>query len=86
MKKQKLMLLTILHFAKSAVDAVGSGISADAISKMKVRSDIARMKEIKESEAEKGIAAINAAIDSEFAQLKKQEQEEEAGEVEQVKK
>jgi len=80
MKKQKLMLSSILHFAKGAVDAVASGVSADAVSKMKVRGEIARMKEIKEADAEKSIAAINAEIDDEFMKLKKQEQMEEGSE------
>ncbi|MEM3554418.1 MAG: V-type ATP synthase subunit A [Candidatus Micrarchaeaceae archaeon] len=78
LKKQHLMLSTILHFAKGAIDAVGAGVSADAVSKMMVRGDIARMKGIKEADAEKSIAKINEKIDEEFARLRKQEQAEES--------
>ncbi|MEM3572553.1 MAG: hypothetical protein QW530_02385, partial [Candidatus Micrarchaeaceae archaeon] len=77
LKKQDMMLSAILHFARGAADAVAAGVSAEAISKMKVRGDIARMKTIKETEAEKAIANIKAATDAEFAELKKQAQSEE---------
>ena len=84
LKKQHLMLSTILHFAKSASDAVKAGVSAEAIAKMNVRKDISRMKELREGDAEKEIKEANSAIDSEFARLKKLEEQTEEEEAKRV--
>ncbi|MDE1851946.1 MAG: V-type ATP synthase subunit A [Candidatus Micrarchaeota archaeon] len=77
LKKQDLMLSTIMHFAKSAQNAAKSGIDAGRITKMKVKDEISRMKEFKEAEAEEGIKKIRGRISSEFESLSKESNEEE---------
>ncbi len=72
MKKQAAMISTMLHFRKRAQDAVRSGVPLDGILSVKVREEIARMKEIKESDVEKSEHRIKGEIDSQFAALVKQ--------------
>ena len=52
LKKQSLMLNTILYFRKRADEAVAAGISSDKIVALKVKGSIGRLKEHKEAEIE----------------------------------
>ncbi len=72
--KQKIMLSAILYFKEKADAAVKQQIEADAITKMKVREDIARLKGVKEADIEKEGKRVNEEIDSEFKALMKEYQ------------
>jgi hypothetical protein len=80
LKKQSAMLSTILYFADAANGAVKRGVNVSAISKMKTRADISRMKGIKDGEIEGSAKKLRGEIDHEFAKLVK-ESEGGAGEV-----
>jgi V/A-type H+/Na+-transporting ATPase subunit A len=69
LKKQELMLATILHFANAANEAVKKGVSVSSIAKMKVRSEISRMKGIEDKSMESAAKKIRNDIDSEFSAL-----------------
>jgi V/A-type H+-transporting ATPase subunit A len=69
LKKQAFMVASILHFRKQANAAVKAGVPLDSIMKLKVREDISRMKEEKESEVDKARHRIAAEIDSQFNSL-----------------
>ncbi len=69
LKKQAFMIAIMLYFRKRAHDAVVGGVGADRISKLKVREQISRMKEIKEGEIEQAQKRIKSEIDSEFDSL-----------------
>lgn len=71
LNKQLLMLNTILHFRSRASNALQMEVSADTVVKAKVRSRIARMKEVKESDIEKEVKSIMGEIDSEFDEMVK---------------
>ena len=73
LKKQALMLNTILYFRKRADEAVVAGVSSDRIIDMKVKTVISRFKEAKEQEAEAQAKKIQKEIDAEFEALKKEE-------------
>ncbi len=67
MKKQYLMLRTILAFSDLAVSSLDSGVQLKSISDLPVRSKIGRMKEAKEEE----ILAIHKEIETSFEELKR---------------
>jgi V/A-type H+-transporting ATPase subunit A len=69
MKKQGLMLGTMLHFSDMANEAASNGVSAENIMAMEVVKPLSRMKEIKESEIEKQSKELVSEIDSEFKKL-----------------
>jgi V/A-type H+-transporting ATPase subunit A len=69
LKKQNLMLKTILLFHDEAMRALGEGITLKQIMSMKVRDEITRMKEIDEKHLEK-IVNIMDNIKKEFQSLK----------------
>ncbi|MVT13671.1 MAG: V-type ATP synthase subunit A [Euryarchaeota archaeon] len=69
LKKQNLMLKTILLFHDEAMRALGEGITLKQIMSMKVRDEITRMKEIDEKHLEK-IVNIMDNIKNEFQSLK----------------
>lgn len=73
LRKQELMLGTILYFRKRAEEAVANGVSSDRIFEMKVKGSIGRLKEAKESEAEAQTKKVRAEIDKEFEALQKEE-------------
>ncbi|MDI3488405.1 MAG: V/A-type H+/Na+-transporting ATPase subunit, partial [Methanosarcinales archaeon] len=69
LKKQYLMLRTIMKFRQRAMDALYMGVSFEKIKSMHVRSEIARMKEIPEDIIEERVEEINEHIDREFEAL-----------------
>ncbi|MFP3317767.1 MAG: V-type ATP synthase subunit A [Thermoplasmata archaeon] len=69
LKKQNLMLKTILLFHDEAMRSLGEGITLKQIMSMKVRDEITRMKEIDEKHLEK-IVNIMDNIKNEFQSLK----------------
>jgi V/A-type H+/Na+-transporting ATPase subunit A len=73
LKKQALMLNTILYFRKKADEAVVEGVSSDRIVEMKVKTAISRLKESKEQEMEAHAKKIQKEIDAEFEALRKEE-------------
>lgn len=81
LKKQNLMLDAIMHFAKYATEAVKKGVGAESIANMKVKSEIARMKGIKENEIESSAKKIMENINKEMDTLIRAEQEVEKEEV-----
>ena len=72
LKKQNLMLTTMLHFADSASDAVKKGASVSSIAKMKVKGEISRMKSIEDKSIEDASKKIMKEMDSEFIALVKE--------------
>lgn len=70
MKKQHMMLKAILTFNDRMESAIESGIQLKRFSDLPVMHEIARMKEIKEEEMEKGIGGIIRNIDEQFSALK----------------
>ena len=73
LKKQSIMISTMLHFAKSASDAITKGVPIEKIVKMAVKAEISRMKSLKEPEAETTGKKVREHIDSEFSALLKEE-------------
>lgn len=69
MKKQYLMLKTILHFHKKALEASDLGVKSKFIAGMKVKDLISRMKEQKEEGFEKHAKELAGAIDKETDSL-----------------
>lgn len=69
LKKQAEMLNTIIRFSDAAADAVKKGVSADKITSMKVKEDIARLKWAKESEIEALAKGVRHKASLEFAAL-----------------
>jgi len=69
LKKQYLMLKTIMKFHQHAMDALYMGVSFEKIRSMHVRAKIARMKEIPEDAIESGIEEINEHMEREFEAL-----------------
>jgi len=69
LKKQDIMLSTMLYFANAANEAVKKGANVSSISKMKARSEISRMKGIKDDEIEAAAKKLRIGIDSEFERL-----------------
>ncbi|MDE1868857.1 MAG: V-type ATP synthase subunit A [Candidatus Micrarchaeota archaeon] len=72
MKKQLLMLKTILHFRNKAALALDAEVTIDKIIAAKVRSRIARLKEAKEDAIEKEAKSVNEDIDKEISQIMKE--------------
>jgi V/A-type H+-transporting ATPase subunit A len=69
LKKQSIMLRTMLYFSSVANDAVSKGVSVSSIAKTKVRSEISRMKGISEKDIEGAAKRMKNSIDSEFDAL-----------------
>jgi V/A-type H+-transporting ATPase subunit A len=80
MKKQAFMLATILHFRKRAEEAIGRGVAIEAVSRMRIISDISRMKEVPEAEVPKAREKLSKEIDSEFSSMLKEYEREGAPE------
>ncbi len=75
LRKQSLMLNTMLFFSKAASDAVKNGLSADKVAGAKVKAEISRMKGIKEENADAEIGKIKDHIASEFREMTNAEHE-----------
>jgi V/A-type H+-transporting ATPase subunit A len=73
LKKQSLMLNTILYFRKRADEAVAAGISSDKIVALKVKTVIGRLKEQKEADIESASKKVRGEVDAEFEALMKAE-------------
>ncbi len=69
LKKQNLMLKTILLFHDEAMKSLGEGVTLKQIMSMKVRDEITRMKEIDEKNLDR-ILRIMENIKNEFSSLK----------------
>ena len=69
LKKQHLMLKAILQFYDRSMRALDDGIQLRLVQELSVISDIARMKEIPETEAERKIGEIGKKMDVEFGML-----------------
>ncbi len=69
LEKQYEMLLTVLHFHKEALAAIEAGVETADIFKLAVREEIARAKDIPQSDITK-IARIRQKIDEQTGQLK----------------
>lgn len=74
LRKQYLMLKAILRFHEKAIDALDLGAQLKAVTSLKVREEIARMKELPEKDAQKRIEAIMGEIDSQFEKVVKEAQ------------
>ncbi len=72
LKKQDAMLRTMLHFAKLANDAVKRGANVSSIISTKSRTEISRMKAVRDGEIESAAKKIINLTDSEFAALLKE--------------
>ncbi|MEM0201313.1 MAG: V-type ATP synthase subunit A [Candidatus Micrarchaeaceae archaeon] len=73
LKKQALMLKTMMHFAKLAREAVKNNVTIDKIASLPVRTEISRMKGIKEDATETTIKNIITKISADFNMLIKEE-------------
>ncbi len=73
MKKQYLMLDTILDFYKKTTSALEAGARMDSLMSMKARARIARMKEVDEKNIEKEASEIKRSISEEIDALVKKE-------------
>ena len=73
LKKQALMLKAMMQFSKLSIDAVKNNVSIDKIAALPVRTEISRMKGIKEDVIENSIKNIITKISSEFNMLMKEE-------------
>jgi V/A-type H+-transporting ATPase subunit A len=71
LKKQSIMLSTMLYFANAANEAIKGGLNVSAIAKMKSRAGVSRMKGIKDSEIESSAKKLRSEMDTEFAHLAK---------------
>ncbi len=80
MRKQASMLSTMLHFSNAANEAVKRGISTASMARMKSRVEISRMKSVKDDEIEASAKRIKAEIDSEFASMARELEEQGAEE------
>ncbi|MDO8627795.1 MAG: V-type ATP synthase subunit A, partial [Candidatus Diapherotrites archaeon] len=69
LKKQYVMLKTIMHFYEKTINSIDLGVQLKSVSGLGVKSQIARMKEIPEKESEKKISEINSEIDLQFEKL-----------------
>jgi len=72
LKKQYRMLKAILKFYNKAIDALDLGVQLKAVTSLKVRESIARMKEITENDVDKKIDAIMGEIDLQFDRMVKE--------------
>jgi len=69
LEKQYEMLLTVLHFHKTALEAVNAGTDTSEIFKLEVREQIARAKYIPQDQLQK-ITQIRETIDKQINQLR----------------
>ncbi len=69
LKKQNLMLKTILLFHQHAMDAIASGVQLKSVLSLKVRDQISRMKEIREENLDQ-INNIIEEMKKEFVSIK----------------
>ncbi len=69
MKKQSLMLSTILYYGRKINELIASGAKIDSIQKMKSRTALGRIKDIKEQDIEKSCSEIRKQIDGEVKAL-----------------
>lgn len=76
-KKQAGMLSAILLFSRLAAKAVSDGVKVEKISDMKVKSEISRLKTIKEQDFESVVKKTKSNILSEFKNLEIEEVSEE---------
>ena len=75
LNKQYRMLKVILKFYDKMIDALDLGVQLKSIVGLKVRNDIARMKEINEKEFNKKSDQIISEIDAEFSRIVKSQKE-----------
>ncbi|MAG18401.1 MAG: V-type ATP synthase subunit A [Candidatus Diapherotrites archaeon] len=75
LNKQYKMLKVILKFYDKTVDALDLGVQLKVVIGLKVRNNIARMKEIAEKEFNKKSAEIMSEIDAEFSKIVKSQKE-----------
>jgi V/A-type H+-transporting ATPase subunit A len=75
MKKQHMMLDTILEFSKSAGSALAAGASIEGINGIKAKAKISRIKEVSEESIAKEAAEIRRGINDELNALAKEEGE-----------
>ncbi|MCR4335181.1 MAG: V-type ATP synthase subunit A [archaeon] len=75
LNKQYKMLKVILKFYDKMIDALDLGVQLKSIVGLKVRNDIARMKEINEKEFNKKSSEIMSEIDAEFSKIVKSQKE-----------
>lgn len=71
-KKQHIMLSTILEFGRREMQAIKQGAQASQISSLKVRDKIARLKWTLEAQVEELVQQIRAEMDQEFGALVKE--------------
>ncbi len=71
LNKQYKMLKTVLKYYDRMIDALDLGVQLKTITGMKVRTSIARMKEVPEKEFNKKVEEINSEIDAEFDRIVK---------------
>lgn len=69
LNKQLRMLEVIMYFKSQAENALQAGVPADKIMSTKIKSQIARMSEIKENDIDKTTKGIKEGISSEFSEL-----------------
>ena len=69
LRKQYLMLRTIVHFHNSAIQALESGVSLEEIQFLEVREQIAKMKFLPEEES--GLLEVYIQIDLAFKNILK---------------
>ncbi len=86
LKKQHLMLSTMLHFGDMAREAAEKGVSAENSMALEVVKNISRMKEIHEDKIDEEDKKINSEIDSQFKKLVSEQGVEEAKEAKVKKK
>ena len=73
MKKQAGMLNAMLLFSKLASKAVSNGVKVEKIAAMKIRSDISRLKTVKEQDFGAALKKTTLGISAEFNALEKDE-------------
>ncbi len=73
-KKQAIMLSVMTHFARKSQEAVAKGVSVERIAATKVRTDISRMKDIKEKEIDGTEKKFKDEIDKELDALAREQE------------
>ncbi len=79
LKKQSFMLRSMLNFSRKAEEALKSGATTDRISKMAVVAQIARMKEVKETDVDRYEKKIAEDINRELGAIVAEYKESEKG-------
>ncbi len=69
LRKQSHMLAVMMHYAGTARELVGKGVSADRIAAMKVRAEIARLKGVPDAQVEQTAKKLMDEINSESSAL-----------------